>query len=1108
MEMQNPQNWALVHVPPQTVALPRSSDAVERCPTCLRPFVAAVPPFHSPEYWSTLRAFTHPRIGDTSDVDEIDADETAATAGEAAEPNSSAGPKSEGYYTRFFRERRKLGRGATGGVWLCEHVMLGVSVGVFAVKKIPVGTSPAFLHRVLSEVRLLASLPRSRHVVGYYHAWIEPGQSADFGPVVPCLFILMEAADRGALGSTIADLNLAHAVPPGVDGEREVHHEAASGAVRGRSGDDVLRTDVQRKPTASYAAAAAGRLVSAPCPPRALPSLGRAGSDVRHRASSPCTCRCHLGANDNAQPKICTHPRDCRNGSCEALIAQEPPVIPHVLQSMSPSAGAVPRVVLANRSKTSQTCASQPEKMARVKPCGRESHGNNGTTNNFTWNHARVVRGGCSCAHGGRWLPDDEVVWYIVSLLRGLHHLHRYGAIHRDVKLDNILLFSRCNCDVQSGGAHPNRNAPVDPLPSSDADCVNNVARKMSDATHPSVKATHDCRTPAEEALRGLSPAVRPMSHTRGGAPVDNVTINSNVSDALPLSPSCALVPMRSPNTSVHPTPDEAGPEHVPAAIQAGTALMTARWGETRTRRTDDLRDTTERNADSLPMEYESMRDPPAFSGLPPSTTDSTSTAAFREFAAGAVAVARAAQRRRAPPSGFGRSPPGRDRDVVMPYAPPWATTYDLSDQTAGLSSTAGALGSGRGDLLEGATGTPLPQGTSSPQGAEHALPIGPCRNVRSRGSTADVWLVASGGATSDPPAPATARSRVSHYTSPSSETTLAVRNPATSFPARAAAQDSFASSAMIGVKRPYAAVDTKELPAATSHLGNTADTSGLPDGTCVGGAATCSPQGSLTITSHQESFRTAARAHVSSRACVGPSTRCTRCNRLPRAAIGDLGTSILASSLAATRCDAAAAVGGEAFARVHMGATGTADYLAPELLGAVSGAPAAFSFSSDVWAAGVTLFVLLFGCTPWDLAACPHPRDQPPYRNPVDTDSASNARPSTSRGRSSGGDGSDVPCTRSRRLCTAGCEATRRGLPFTCTEPPVDDPRVVLQTIRDVAQKGAEVTIPPYPQRPHELVALCREMLRFHPLRRPSPAEILRRDWVQRAWKVLADER
>lgn len=59
------------------------------------------------------------------------------------------------------------------------------------MKKIPVGDSRQWLANALKEVRVLERL-RHPNIVSYYHSWLERAQTTDFGPEVPCLFILME----------------------------------------------------------------------------------------------------------------------------------------------------------------------------------------------------------------------------------------------------------------------------------------------------------------------------------------------------------------------------------------------------------------------------------------------------------------------------------------------------------------------------------------------------------------------------------------------------------------------------------------------------------------------------------------------------------------------------------------------------------------------------------------------------------------------------------------------------------------------------------------------------------------------------------------------------
>ncbi|KAK9314416.1 kinase-like domain-containing protein [Lipomyces starkeyi] len=115
----------------------------------------------------------------------------------AAKSGISSSAYSEGYFERFFVTERELGRGGRGAVYLVEHILDGVSLGQFACKKIPVGNDHKWLERVLREVNLL----RLTHanLVNYNHVWIENSQLTNFGPSVPCVFILQEYCNCGTL---------------------------------------------------------------------------------------------------------------------------------------------------------------------------------------------------------------------------------------------------------------------------------------------------------------------------------------------------------------------------------------------------------------------------------------------------------------------------------------------------------------------------------------------------------------------------------------------------------------------------------------------------------------------------------------------------------------------------------------------------------------------------------------------------------------------------------------------------------------------------------------------------------------------------------------------
>ncbi|PKI84754.1 putative serine/threonine-protein kinase iks1 [Malassezia vespertilionis] len=109
----------------------------------------------------------------------------------------------QGYYARFFVELGRLGRGARGTVWLCQHVLNGHRLGTYAVKKIPVGDYSESLLRSLGEVHLMESLDHP-NVIHYKHAWIETAQTSAFTPCVPTLHVLMMAANGGSLADWIA----------------------------------------------------------------------------------------------------------------------------------------------------------------------------------------------------------------------------------------------------------------------------------------------------------------------------------------------------------------------------------------------------------------------------------------------------------------------------------------------------------------------------------------------------------------------------------------------------------------------------------------------------------------------------------------------------------------------------------------------------------------------------------------------------------------------------------------------------------------------------------------------------------------------------------------
>ncbi|KAJ1921948.1 putative serine/threonine-protein kinase iks1 [Mycoemilia scoparia] len=123
------------------------------------------------------------------------ADEFQQTGGENT---LSSNALNQGYYDKFFIEKSKLGKGLRGSVFLCQHVLEGVPLGQYAIKKVAVGDNRVWLQRMLREVTLLETL-RHPNIIEYKHSWLEVNSFSKFGPKVPCLYILMECANGGNL---------------------------------------------------------------------------------------------------------------------------------------------------------------------------------------------------------------------------------------------------------------------------------------------------------------------------------------------------------------------------------------------------------------------------------------------------------------------------------------------------------------------------------------------------------------------------------------------------------------------------------------------------------------------------------------------------------------------------------------------------------------------------------------------------------------------------------------------------------------------------------------------------------------------------------------------
>jgi serine/threonine protein kinase len=118
--------------------------------------------------------------------------------------NISAKAFSPDYFKTFFVEERELGRGGKGVVLLVQHVLDGVQLGKFACKRVPVGDDHEWLEKVLIEVQLLQNLSHE-NLVSYRHVWLEDFQISNFGPSVPCAFILQQYCNAGDLHGYIQD---------------------------------------------------------------------------------------------------------------------------------------------------------------------------------------------------------------------------------------------------------------------------------------------------------------------------------------------------------------------------------------------------------------------------------------------------------------------------------------------------------------------------------------------------------------------------------------------------------------------------------------------------------------------------------------------------------------------------------------------------------------------------------------------------------------------------------------------------------------------------------------------------------------------------------------
>lgn len=116
-----------------------------------------------------------------------------------------------GYYRKFFKTLSLLGNGARGSVYKVVHKIGDIDLGIFALKKIPIGNDMEWFQKCIREVKALSSLThRSVNLITYNHVWLEmntacgllrtlDGREPDAMEDIPCIFILQQYCSGGNL---------------------------------------------------------------------------------------------------------------------------------------------------------------------------------------------------------------------------------------------------------------------------------------------------------------------------------------------------------------------------------------------------------------------------------------------------------------------------------------------------------------------------------------------------------------------------------------------------------------------------------------------------------------------------------------------------------------------------------------------------------------------------------------------------------------------------------------------------------------------------------------------------------------------------------------------
>ncbi|EJS43169.1 YJL057C [Saccharomyces arboricola H-6] len=120
-----------------------------------------------------------------------------------------------GYFRKFFKILSLLGNGARGSVYKVVHTIGNTELGVFALKKIPIGNDMDWFNKCIREVKALSSLThKSANLITYNHVWLEmdssvgfvrsvDGSQSDSQEEIPCIFILQQYCSGGNLEDCI-----------------------------------------------------------------------------------------------------------------------------------------------------------------------------------------------------------------------------------------------------------------------------------------------------------------------------------------------------------------------------------------------------------------------------------------------------------------------------------------------------------------------------------------------------------------------------------------------------------------------------------------------------------------------------------------------------------------------------------------------------------------------------------------------------------------------------------------------------------------------------------------------------------------------------------------